>query len=229
MTTAAPHAGVKILIVDDDVDVLRAARLLLKRHFAQVDFEKNPQKIPYLVSNFDYDVILLDMNFTRDLSSGKEGFEWLDRILDINPKATVVLFTAYGDVEMAVRAIKAGAEDVLTKPVSEQALMDGIKSALAHLHQDRSNREWRRGAHALLETLTPREREVFECVVRGKSNKQAGRELGITERTIKAHRQRIFEKLHARTVADLVSLAERLDLLSHQRIAVTDTRPVSID
>jgi DNA-binding NtrC family response regulator len=106
----------KILIVDDDVDVLRAARLLLKRHFAQVDFEKNPQKIPYLVSNFEYDVILLDMNFTRDLSSGKEGFEWLDKILDINPKATVVLFTAYGDVEMAVRAIKAGAVDFVLKP-----------------------------------------------------------------------------------------------------------------
>ncbi|HEY0612304.1 MAG TPA: response regulator, partial [Chitinophaga sp.] len=106
----------KILIVDDDIDVLRAARLLLKRHFEQVDFERNPQKIPYLVSNFDYDVILLDMNFTRDLSSGKEGFEWLDRILDIKPESSVVLFTAYGDVEMAVRAIKAGASDFVLKP-----------------------------------------------------------------------------------------------------------------
>lgn len=130
----------KILIVDDDVDVLRAARLLLKRHFAQVDFEKNPQKIPYLVTNFDYDVILLDMNFTRDLSSGKEGFEWLDRILDINPKATVVLFTAYGDVEMAVRAIKAGAADFVLKPWENDKLLATMQTAVA-AHQAKQDKK----------------------------------------------------------------------------------------
>lgn len=130
----------KILIVDDDVDVLRAARLLLKRHFAQVDFEKNPQKIPYLVSNFEYDVILLDMNFTRDLSSGKEGFEWLDRILDINPKATVVLFTAYGDVEMAVRAIKAGAADFVLKPWENEKLLATMQAAVA-THQSKQDKK----------------------------------------------------------------------------------------
>lgn len=119
----------KILIVDDDIDVLRAARLLLKRHFEQVDFERNPQKIPYLVSNFDYDVILLDMNFTRDLSSGKEGFEWLDRILDIKPESSVVLFTAYGDVEMAVRAIKAGASDFVLKPWENEKLLATMQAA----------------------------------------------------------------------------------------------------
>lgn len=119
----------KILIVDDDMDVLRAARLLLKRHFEQVDFERNPQKIPYLVSNFDYDVILLDMNFTRDLSSGKEGFEWLDRILDIKPESSVVLFTAYGDVEMAVRAIKAGAVDFVLKPWENEKLLATMQAA----------------------------------------------------------------------------------------------------
>jgi two-component system response regulator HydG len=126
MTATQPG---KILIVDDDVDVLRAARLLLKRHFEQVDFEKNPQKIPYLVSNFEYDVILLDMNFTRDLSSGKEGFEWLDRILDINPEIAVVMFTAYGDVEMAVRAIKAGAVDFVLKPWENEKLLATIQAA----------------------------------------------------------------------------------------------------
>lgn len=126
MTTMQPG---KILIVDDDVDVLRAARLLLKRHFEQVDFEKNPQKIPYLVTNYDYDVILLDMNFTRDLSSGKEGFEWLDRILDIKPDTAVVLFTAYGDVEMAVRAIKSGAVDFVLKPWENEKLLATIQSA----------------------------------------------------------------------------------------------------
>ncbi|WP_254639880.1 sigma-54 dependent transcriptional regulator [Chitinophaga sp. GbtcB8] len=117
------------MIVDDDMDVLRAARLLLKRHFEQVDFERNPQKIPYLVSNFDYDVILLDMNFTRDLSSGKEGFEWLDRILDLKPQSSVVMFTAYGDVEMAVRAIKAGATDFVLKPWENEKLLATMQAA----------------------------------------------------------------------------------------------------
>lgn len=131
-TTTLPG---KILIVDDDMDVLRAARLLLKRHFGQVDFERNPQKIPYLVSNFEYDVILLDMNFTRDLSSGKEGFEWLDRILDIQPTASVVMFTAYGDVEMAVRAIKAGAADFVLKPWENEKLLATMQAAYNKKHQ----------------------------------------------------------------------------------------------
>jgi two-component system, NtrC family, response regulator HydG len=131
MTTQLPG---KILIVDDDDDVLRAARLLLKRHFGQVDFERNPQKIPYLVSNFEYDVILLDMNFTRDLSSGKEGFEWLDRILDIQPTAAVVMFTAYGDVEMAVRAIKAGAVDFVLKPWENEKLLATMQAAYNKKH-----------------------------------------------------------------------------------------------
>jgi DNA-binding NtrC family response regulator len=126
MTTSLPG---KILIVDDDMDVLRAARLLLKRHFGQVDFERNPQKIPYLVSNFEYDVILLDMNFTRDLNTGKEGFEWLDRILDLQPSAAVVMFTAYGDVEMAVRAIKAGAADFVLKPWENEKLLATMQAA----------------------------------------------------------------------------------------------------
>lgn len=135
MTTPLPG---KILIVDDDMDVLRAARLLLKRHFEQVDFERNPQKIPYLVSNFEYDVILLDMNFTRDLSSGKEGFEWLDRILDIRPDVAVVLFTAYGDVEMAVRAIKAGAVDFVLKPWENEKLLATMQTAYS---KKRGNQE----------------------------------------------------------------------------------------
>ncbi|MBC7507193.1 MAG: sigma-54-dependent Fis family transcriptional regulator [Ferruginibacter sp.] len=120
----------KILIVDDDAGVLSAANLLLKRHFKQVDTEKNPLRIPYWVNNGSYDVILLDMNFTRDLSSGKEGFEWLDKILDLDPFISVVLFTAYGDIEMAVRAIKLGAKDFVLKPWQNDKLVDTLKMAL---------------------------------------------------------------------------------------------------
>jgi DNA-binding response OmpR family regulator len=76
----------RILIVDDNEDLLRAARMFLKRHFKQVDIEKSPDSIPNLLQNESYDVILLDMNFTRDVSSGHEGFVWLERILEIDPR-----------------------------------------------------------------------------------------------------------------------------------------------
>jgi len=120
----------KLLLVDDDPDVLLAARLLLKRHVASVDIEKNPEKLPFLLNNNRYDAIVLDMNFQRDVSSGREGFAWLERILDINPKARVVLFTAYGDVEMAVRAIKAGAVDFVLKPWQNDKFLDTIRNAV---------------------------------------------------------------------------------------------------
>ncbi len=119
----------KLLIIDDDVDVLSAAKLFLKRHFTQVDIEKNPERIPFLITNGSYDVVLLDMNFTRDVNTGKEGFEWLDRILDIDPSISVVLFTAYGDVEMAVRAIKVGAVDFVLKPWENTKLLETMQSA----------------------------------------------------------------------------------------------------
>lgn len=120
----------KILIVDDDVDVLSAAKLLLKRNFEKVEIEKNPEKIPFLLNNYTFDLILLDMNFMRDVNTGKEGFEWLDKILDLNPKQKVILFTAYGDVEMAVRAIKSGATDFVLKPWENDKLLATILTAL---------------------------------------------------------------------------------------------------
>ncbi|MCG8308254.1 MAG: sigma-54 dependent transcriptional regulator [Cytophagales bacterium] len=120
----------KILIVDDNEDLLRAARMFLKRHFQQVDIEKNPESIPSLLNNEQYDVILLDMNFTKDVSSGHEGFLWLENILDIDPSAVVVLITAYGDVQMAVKAIKEGATDFVLKPWENEKLLATIYSAM---------------------------------------------------------------------------------------------------
>jgi two-component system response regulator HydG len=131
----------KLLLVDDDPDVLLAARLLLKRHVGSVDIEKNPEKLPFLLNNNRYDAIVLDMNFQRDVSSGREGFAWLDRILDIDPKARVVLFTAYGDVEMAVRAIKAGAVDFVLKPWQNDKFLDTIRGAVRKGEVDKNQPE----------------------------------------------------------------------------------------
>jgi len=120
----------RILIVDDNEDLLSAARIFLKRHFAQIDVEKNPESLPDLIQNEKYDVILLDMNFTKDVSSGKEGFHWLDKILTINSSAVVVLITAYGDEQTAVKAIKSGATDFVLKPWENEKLLATISSAM---------------------------------------------------------------------------------------------------
>ena len=109
----------KILIIDDDVDVLQAARLFLKQHVEFIHTESDPNTIPSLLKNENYDVILLDMNFAGDVTSGKEGFFWLNKIMEIDPSSIVVLITAYGDVEMSVKAMKEGANDFILKPGSK--------------------------------------------------------------------------------------------------------------
>ncbi len=121
----------KILVVDDDVDVLMAAQLFLKQHATLVRTEPGPAQIPELMNEENYDVILLDMNFTQDVSSGSQGFYWLDKILTIDPLAVVVLITAYGDVDMAVRAIKAGATDFVLKPWQNEKLLATLSAAIA--------------------------------------------------------------------------------------------------
>jgi len=126
----------KILVVDDDADVLLAARMLLKQHDYQVRTEKDPHLLPSLLQEDSFDVILLDMNFTRDATSGREGFYWLEEILNLDPGAVIVLITAYGDVEMAVRAIKAGATDFVLKPWQNEKLLATAAAALS-LRQSR--------------------------------------------------------------------------------------------
>jgi DNA-binding NtrC family response regulator len=127
----------KILVVDDDEDILQAARLLLKKHVAQVVTEKNQKSIPSLMKNEAFDVILLDMNFAKGATSGKEGFSWLNKILEIDPSVVVVLITAFGDVEMAVRAIKEGATDFVLKPWQNEKLIATVSTAI-RLRQSRN-------------------------------------------------------------------------------------------
>jgi len=122
--------GGKILMIDDDEDVLLAAKMLLKKQNHQVLIEKNPNKIPFLLHNDTYDVILLDMNFSKDITSGKEGFYWLEQILTHEPKSVVIMITAFGDVEMAVKALKMGATDFVLKPWQNEKLIATINTAI---------------------------------------------------------------------------------------------------
>lgn len=119
----------KILIIDDDEDILLAAKMFLKKHVKQVVIEQNPKKIPFLLNQDSYDVILLDMNFSEDTTSGKEGFYWLSEILQRDPKAVVIMITAFGDVEMAVKALKEGATDFVLKPWQNEKLLATLSAA----------------------------------------------------------------------------------------------------
>lgn len=119
-----------ILIVDDDKDILVAGRLLLKRHFSHVETVDKPARIPALMAAHPFDAILLDMNYSGSAHSGKEGFDWLSRILEIDADAVVILITAYGNVELAVEAIKRGATDFISKPWQNEKLVATITAAV---------------------------------------------------------------------------------------------------
>ena len=120
----------KVLIVDDNEEILLAARLLLKQHTNVIITEKDPEKIRTLVFDEKFDVIFLDMNFSKDMTSGKEGFIWLKEILKIDPLAVVILITAFGDVETAVRAMKEGATDFVLKPWQNEKFLATYFSAV---------------------------------------------------------------------------------------------------
>jgi two-component system response regulator HydG len=139
----------RILIVDDDADVLLAARLFLKQHIEIVHTEKNPENLPDLLRADSYDLILLDMNFSRDATSGKEGFHWLNKILEIDPAAAVIMITGYGDIELAVQGIKEGATNFLLKPWENKKLLATINATL-EVRKSKVELEDLRGRHKLL-------------------------------------------------------------------------------
>jgi DNA-binding NtrC family response regulator len=127
----------KILAIDDNADILFALKLLLKPHVESIQTETDPSRIPSLLEQDTYDVVLLDMNFTKDAISGQEGFHWLNVILEADPSAVVLFITAYGDVEKSVKAIKAGATDFILKPWQNEKLLATISSAIK-LRQSRN-------------------------------------------------------------------------------------------
>ncbi len=142
-----------ILIVDDDEDILYSARLLLKQYYSIVHIEKKPELIPTLISNSKYDVILLDMNFSGDTTTGKQGFHWLSEILRIDPSLIIILITAYGNIEMAIKAIKEGATDFVIKPWQNEKLLATISSAMKLSTSNKEISELRSRQEVLSEDL----------------------------------------------------------------------------
>jgi RNA polymerase sigma factor (sigma-70 family) len=155
------------------------------------------------------------------------GPEVQDRLRELGSTLPIVFLTGYPDIPITVLAVKAGAEDFLTKPVSPEDLLAAVERAIARHEAARSRKVKLEGVNALFARLTPRERQVLELIVRGQTNKHVARELGPTERTVKAHRQRVMEKMQVRSIAELVSLAERAGILSGAYGSGIDSREVN--
>jgi DNA-binding NtrC family response regulator len=235
-----PTRSGRILVVDDDPDVLTAAKLLLKRHFALVQTERDPEATPRLLES-GFDVVLLDMNFALGANSGAEGFRWLARIIATDPAAVVILMTAYGDVATAVKAIKSGATDFVLKPWQNEKLLATVTAGLA-LSASRAevarlrqrNRELGRdggqGAapiigssaamarvHQLVERAAPTEANVLILGENG-----TGKEL--IARAIHEHSRRASDVFLS---VDLGAVSEALfesELFGHRKGAFTDAR-----
>ncbi|PWG80123.1 sigma-54-dependent transcriptional regulator [Pararcticibacter amylolyticus] len=122
------HASV--LIIDDDTDVLTAVRLLLKPRAKEVVTEKNPENIPSLLAVKKFDLILLDMNFKSSINTGNEGLFWLRKVKQMHPAAAVIMITAYGGIDLAVKSLKEGASDFVVKPWQNEKLLQTIDEAL---------------------------------------------------------------------------------------------------
>ena len=163
-----------VLVVDDKPDVLAALRLLLEEHVDVVRTSRDPAAIPSLLQDEAYDVVLLDMNFTQDASSGQEGFAWLHNLQLIDPSVAVILITAYGDVEQAVRAMKDGAADFITKPWQNEKLVATVTNAIRLRRSRQETARLRQRQERLAEDLdgpfqemigaSPAMRRVFDTI-----------------------------------------------------------------
>jgi RNA polymerase sigma factor (sigma-70 family) len=199
-----------IHIVDDDPSFRTAVgRVLTACGYRTAPYASATALLESL-PNGEPGCILLDVRM-----SGVTGPQLQRQLAEVGCRLPIVFVTGHGDVPTSVAAIKAGAEDFLTKPVPKDKLVAAIDRALAHDAELRERDDRIDALRLLVARLTPREREVFELVVRGKLNKQIAHELGTSERTIKAHRRSIMEKCEARSIADLVLIAERLGMLAH--------------
>jgi FixJ family two-component response regulator len=196
-------------VVDDDASFRTAIERRLKHAGYEVETYSSAQHLLDRPPGVEKPgCILLDVQMP-----GLNGLELQDRLIELGSILPIVFVTGHSDISTTVRAIKAGAEDFLTKPIPSEQMIDAIERALARCEALRSQRSKLDSIFAHLATLTPRERQVFDLIVRGKINKQIATELGTTERTVKAHRHEVMEKMQVHSLAELVSSAERLGLL----------------
>jgi RNA polymerase sigma factor (sigma-70 family) len=196
-------------IVDDDASFATAMERRLKHAGYEVATYASAQ---HLLDRLPIEgvpsCILLDVRIP-----GMDGPALQTRLSELGSTLPIIFLTGHPDIATTVRTIKAGADDFLTKPVTSDDLLRAIGRAFTRHEISRDLQKKLDAVRALIGTLTPRERQVFELVIRGKQNKQIAHALGSTERTIKAHRHRVMEKMQVRSLTELVSLAERVGAL----------------
>ena len=204
-------------VIDDDASFRTAIERRLKLAGYDVETYSSAQQLLDRLPGVEKPgCILLDVQMP-----GLSGLDLQSRLIERGSILPIIFVTGYADTPATVRAIKAGAEDFLTKPATSAQLIDAIERAMTRYESARRQRNELNSFRGLVATLTPRERQVFNLIVRGKINKQIAHELGTTERTVKAHRHQVMEKMQVHSLAELVSNAERLGMLDPGRDSST--------
>ena len=201
--------GPTIHIVDDDMSVRTAVGRVLRGAGYQVSLYESASHLLENLPAAERGCILLDVQMP-----GLNGPQLQEVLAKMNSELPIIFLTGHGDIPTSVRAIKAGAEDFLSKPAPKKVLLEAIERALKRYDEKHEHNIQLNTFRKSFSTLTPRQREVFGLVVRGKLNKQIAFELGTSERTIKAHRHSIMEKFMVKSLAELVSIAEKLGVLA---------------
>jgi RNA polymerase sigma factor (sigma-70 family) len=196
-------------VVDDDTSFRTAIERRLKHAGYEVETYSSAQHLLDRLPGVEKPgCILLDVQMP-----GLSGLELQNRLVELGSILPIVFVTGHSDIPTTVRAIKAGAEDFLTKPIPSEQMIAAIERAVTRYDLARRQRAEINSFLALVATLTPRERQVFYLMVRGMINKKIADELGTTERTVKAHRHEVMEKMQVDSLAELVSSAVRLGVL----------------
>jgi FixJ family two-component response regulator len=204
MTAAADAV---VYVVDDDEGVRRSLGRLLRAAGLNV------QTFPSAKAFLEYTTPDCPCCLVLDLRMpGSSGLELQTALGEAQRTMPIIFITGHGNVPASVRAMKGGALDFLQKPFDDQELLDGVQRALAQSRQARAESAERTVVQRCVDTLTTRERQVLCLVVMGKLNKQIATELGAAEKTIKVHRGRVMKKMRAESVADLVRMAQKVNL-----------------
>lgn len=193
------------LIEDDESSRIASSRLLRSVGYTVRSYSTPAEFLAQLPE--EPGCLVLDLRLP-----GQSGLQLQEQLMTAENPLPVVFVTGHGDVRKSVRAMKAGAIDFLTKPVDPETLLDAVARAVARDAQNRLERTRQHERRARYNLLTPREREVFAHLISGQLNKQVGFDLGITEHTIKIHRHSILEKMQANSIADLVRIADDLEI-----------------
>ena len=197
-----------VFVVDDDAAVRKGLVRLLKSagYFAE-SFASADEFIKCWKRDPLPGCVLLDIQMP-----GLDGLQLQQELSNSTHEIPIIFITGHGDIPSSVKAMKAGAVDFFSKPFDDEDLLQAIREAIQQDHQMRTDRAERGSVAARFATLTPREREVLELVVRGMLNKQIAAALGASEKTIKIHRGRVMEKMKVQSVPDLVRAAEKIGI-----------------